>query len=84
LSIENVLKNNLLHFFINVMVHGDALGLGSVWQRSKGWKKRPTRGAERCTTTAQIDIDSATGHLRPQAGWQGFLLRETVFRAADG
>ena len=28
-SIENILKNNVLHFFINVMVQRDALGLGS-------------------------------------------------------
>ena len=73
-SLENVLKNNVLHFFINVMVQCDVLGLGS-----------PTRGAERCTTTAQIDnTGSASRHLRPQAGLHGFLLRETVFRKADG
>ena len=35
-SIENILKNNVLHFFVNVMVQRDALGLGSGQQRAEG------------------------------------------------
>ena len=36
IAIENVFENNVLHFFINVMVQRDALRLGSRQRRSKG------------------------------------------------
>jgi hypothetical protein len=35
-AIENILKNNVLHIFVNVMVHCRALELGSHWQHWKG------------------------------------------------